>query len=692
MGAARSGALAALAFALAPATVSAGAGSSLQLAVGALGGAGWSVEGLRAGVGPAPGGTRVEFRLAALRLAGRGVVLRDLRILCPGARVDVDGIDCADGSARVAMPGVGRGPFAVRFRYRFAPRSLEVSIPALPLAAGRVRLRAGWSGGRWNVEARAPDLAVAKALELARRLGWRSKGVSASGRLGLRLTARVARDGRFALLRARVAVRGLDFGEPSGRYAAQGFSGVLTGSGRRGGDGSWRGEVGARLRDGQLYVEPLYLAVGPQRAIAAASRYRWQPGKRLELRAVTLEDPGVLRVRGGLSVALHGAVGLRRLHLVAAGVDLARAYPVYFQPFLYGGALGALRLKGRLDAELDYRGGALRRLRATLNGVSVADRKGRFGLEGAAGTIGWTSGAEPVDSDLQWRSAALYRIPIGAVRLHLRSRDSGLRLLGRVRIPILDGALKIDDLRIRDPGAARMRWQFAGLLTPVSLRALTRRLGWTPFAGKLSGMIPRVRYRDHRVTLDGVLLVRVFGGDLTVRDLVLRHPFGVIPDLRADLRVRNLDLGALTRTFPFGNMQGRLDGYIRGLRLEGWRPVAFDARFETPAGDRSRHRISQQAVKSLTRIGGGGIGGLLSGTFLRLFHEFSYRRIGVGCVLRGGVCDMSGIGPAPGGGYYLVEGGGLPRISIVGFVRRVDWDTLVDQVRAVIAQGAAAHK
>ena len=125
-----------------------------------------------------------------------------------------------------------------------------------------------------------------------------------------------------------------------------------------------------------------------------------------------------------------------------------------------------------------------------------------------------------------------------------------------------------------------------------------------------------------------------------------------------------------------------------GLRLEDWRPVRFDAHLEAPPGDRSRHRINQQAVKSLMRIGGGGIGGLLSGTFLRLFHEFSYRRIGVSCVLRNGVCDMGGVSPAPDGGYYLVEGGGLPRISVVGFVRRVDWDTLVDQVRAVIARGA----
>ena len=43
---------------------------------------------------------------------------------------------------------------------------------------------------------------------------------------------------------------------------------------------------------------------------------------------------------------------------------------------------------------------------------------------------------------------------------------------------------------------------------------------------------------------------------------------------------------------------------------------------------------------------------------------------------------MSGLGRA-GDGFTLVEGSGLPRLHVVGFNRRVDWDTLVERLAAV---------
>ena len=109
-----------------------------------------------------------------------------------------------------------------------------------------------------------------------------------------------------------------------------------------------------------------------------------------------------------------------------------------------------------------------------------------------------------------------------------------------------------------------------------------------------------------------------------------------------------------------------------------WRPVAFDARFATPEKDPSKHRISQRAVKSLAEIGGAGK--VLSSTLLRLFNEFSYARLGLSCRLERGVCHMGGVEPAP-NGYYIVKGGGfIPRIDVIGFNERVDWNTLVDRL------------
>jgi hypothetical protein len=154
------------------------------------------------------------------------------------------------------------------------------------------------------------------------------------------------------------------------------------------------------------------------------------------------------------------------------------------------------------------------------------------------------------------------------------------------------------------------------------------------------------------------------------------------------VEVRRLDLERVTRAFSFGRITGRLDGDVRGLSLLAWSPVAFDARlYSTPGYDGAR-RISQRAIDSLSRIGGAPVGALSRG-FLGLFDDFAYDRVGIGCVLRDGVCEMDGVEPAKseGGvaGYYLVKGRLLPRIDVIGYARRVSWDSLVAQLQAAQA-------
>ena len=118
-----------------------------------------------------------------------------------------------------------------------------------------------------------------------------------------------------------------------------------------------------------------------------------------------------------------------------------------------------------------------------------------------------------------------------------------------------------------------------------------------------------------------------------------------------------------------------------GLELFAWSPVAFDARLQTPKGDKSRHRISAKAVSSLSNVGGGGGGvvqALQSGV-LKFFDEYSYDKLGLRCRLRNDICEMSGIEPA-GAGYYIVKGAGIPRIDIVGNAGRVRWSQLMSSI------------
>ena len=168
--------------------------------------------------------------------------------------------------------------------------------------------------------------------------------------------------------------------------------------------------------------------------------------------------------------------------------------------------------------------------------------------------------------------------------------------------------------------------------------------------------------------------------------VLVERPLGVVPRLRLDARIDNIDLETLTRTFSFGRIEGRLDGRIDGLDMESWRPVAFDAVFATPDDDRSRHRISQKAVDNIASIGGGGMGGALSRGFLRFLEEFPYDKLGIRCRLENGVCAMGGVAEAA-NGDYLVKGRLIPpRLDVIGYADRVDWESLIAQIMAVTQQ------
>jgi hypothetical protein len=115
-------------------------------------------------------------------------------------------------------------------------------------------------------------------------------------------------------------------------------------------------------------------------------------------------------------------------------------------------------------------------------------------------------------------------------------------------------------------------------------------------------------------------------------------------------------------------------------------PVSFTAAFQTPRGDRSKHRISQRAVQNLSSIGGGSGGGVaaaLQGGFLKFFDDFGYDRLGLSCRLVNDVCTMSGVERTD-GGYYIVKGSGLPRIDVIGSQSRVAWTRLVRQLASIM--------
>jgi hypothetical protein len=86
------------------------------------------------------------------------------------------------------------------------------------------------------------------------------------------------------------------------------------------------------------------------------------------------------------------------------------------------------------------------------------------------------------------------------------------------------------------------------------------------------------------------------------------------------------------------------------------------------------------------------VGGALSRSFLRFFEDFPYDRLGISCRLENSICAMDGVAPAA-NGYYIVKGRLLPpRIDVIGYAERVNWNSLVAQLAAAIKrEGAVAE-
>jgi len=364
------------------------------------------------------------------------------------------------------------------------------------------------------------------------------------------------------------------------------------------------------------------------------------------------------------------------------GSSLPGLYETWLQPWLAGTALENLQTDGGLSGRLALLDGQLQSLQLTLGGVSFKEQAGQFGVTGLDGDLHWDSSGSMHTSTLAWHGANYNRLQLGAAQLALETGARHMKIQQPLQVPLLDGSLHVEEFELGLVDG-RVRWLLDGFLTPVSMRSFSTALGWPELSGTLSGMVPKVRYQSGVLTLGGTLLVQAFDGDITLRNLRIEQPLGPVPRLWADARINNLDLKTLTRTFSFGRIEGRLQGRVDGLFMEAWQPVAFDAVFATPDDDNSRHRISQKAVDNISNLGGAGLGGALSRSFLQFLEDFPYSQLGIRCRLENGVCYMGGVAPAE-RGYYLVQGRWLPpRLDVIGYADEVDWVALVERLKSV---------
>ncbi len=440
------------------------------------------------------------------------------------------------------------------------------------------------------------------------------------------------------------------------------------------------GTLGGEALFGETY---LGLSGQPVRLMLRGEK---SPGQGWRFPMIAWGDGETLQARGNARFNEDSALSV--LDLSLEGGDAAGLRDRYLSALLGKFGLGDAEISGQWDGRIRLANGQLQQVLATLENVALRDPRGRFALQGLDGTLAFSADA-PVTSELGWQQARMYGLDFGQTRLPFTSRDGALMLQQDAVVPLFGGRTLIHDLRIVPPrDAAGLQMDFGLTLEAVDVGAMAKAFGLPEFRGELNGEIPHARYADDQLTFDGGLSLGVFDGAVQITQLAMERPFGTAPTLSADIDINDVDLLRLTEVFDFGSISGRLDGYIHGLRLVDWTPVRFDAVFASDRKPGVRQRISQRAVQNISSVGDASFVSSLQGQLIGLFDDFGYGRLGIRCQLNNEVCLMGGLGGldtprSDSSGFTIVEGSGLPRLTVVGYNRFVDWPTLVERMKAV---------
>ncbi len=462
---------------------------------------------------------------------------------------------------------------------------------------------------------------------------------------------------------------------------------------------------------GELFQNGIYLALTGNERFQGKLKYH-QDKKSIDFSRIKIILPNILdfqasgRFDPGASGRGNGT-GLSKTNIPQINVlldikDFTQFSQLYLNNILEGSDYEGLQIEGGFKVKLD-KNKQMIDFSGQFNDLSLEFNE-QFSFIDVNGKVFWNNRQQnksPVpESLLSWQYATLNQLPLRHTQLNFATHNSNLKLTQETDIPLFDGALHVNSLDIKQIGQSSeyssntknqlvqnqtrksnsMTVIIDGIIKPVSLNLVSEHFGWPLLDGTLSAVIPSTTYNEHYLEVGGALMLQVFDGVVVIKDLVIEQPLQDSARLSANIDLNNLNLESLTKTYDFGKIEGRVEGKFSGLVLQSWQPEAFDAYIRTPKNDNSRHRISQKAIDNLSSLGGAS--GLLSRSFLSFFKTFGYDRIGLSCKLKNNVCTMSGV-EQKGDSYYIVKGGGLPRIDVMGFQNQVNWQVLISRLKAI---------
>ncbi|ODB86247.1 hypothetical protein A3195_11460 [Candidatus Thiodiazotropha endoloripes] len=640
----------------------------------------WSAEGIHLNLHQTAEGLGLQLTLSEFNHQALVGSVKGIDFRCAEMQQVNHSYFCPQGYLSIAESPYGGQQANVELNY-IDSEHIEIKLDGLIIAQGGVSFDLKMTKPNWQLNLIGSELNFDKLRALLpREVVPQSWDVSASISLKAKLSGSTS-----TLQQADVSVeiKQLNYADEEGLQVAEDGSGkvhIQTEKRNRG----WFGSARLLLDQGQYYSDPYYIDL-TDAPLHLKLKGDWITAlNQLQLKQADLQWLPTVDLKGSAQIDLT-ELAVQRANIQFGTDHLDQLYQTVIQPMVIGSMADELEITGGIEGEIELVDGEVVRFRSELKSIDVDDLRGVFALNDLHGLLAWSNREIAQTSQFNVKTGHLYQIPHGPLSVNLQALPNGISLLKPLDIQLLGGHITIDRLEAKNLFQGSPEWETGAEVINLSLEELSTAFDWPTLSGELNGKLPRMHYLDESLDFDGALQVDVFGGQVKVEELKIKQPLGRVPELFASADMNGLDLEQITRTFSFGHIEGGLEGWINGLHLLNWEPVAFQAQFNSPEDDDLPHRISQRAVDNLTSIGNG-MGGSLQNTFLGIFKEFRYNRIELQANLDGDLAELGGI-DHPNGGYYLVKGAGLPRIDVIARNRRVAWKTLVERLKNIRVEG-----
>jgi hypothetical protein len=343
-----------------------------------------------------------------------------------------------------------------------------------------------------------------------------------------------------------------------------------------------------------------------------------------------------------------------------------------------GGAIGG-RLRVRwsdgalasLDGRLAWRRGR----------IAVAKPELRVGEVALDLPIHLGAGRATADErgSLQLRGLAIGGVAVAPLELALVAGKNRLALASPARTTALDGEVVLTELAANDVASSPILT--LGLrATGLRLAPIATSLGLPAFGGTFTAELPRVRLAGGTLETEGEIVLSAFGGTVRLERLRASDVGSGVATISLDAACEDVSLGALTEVLDLGHVSGVARGGLKDLEMQAGSPVRFEAWMETVKTSGVAQRISVDAIRSLSILGGSG-GDPFSSGVLSFFDEYGYAKIGFRCSLDGDRLTLEGVEQKDGKDYLVVGSLLPPRVDVVSHTRTIAFSEMVSRLR-----------